>query len=434
MKTICLLLILLSFRAYPLHAQTESRGLKSTGFGVRWYSYYDFIDYILGNPFSGSGDLQAALPLWNDAGLQVRWGSSVTTVKYASVSQVIDPIADVFNIDTDLINGVNNTVGAGNMIRVRRRDAYFIDSISIRGIYYKVKTLRSDADSLILSIVPIKQPYLYTRSSWDIRNYTNDSLLYAFAPQNTNGSRRTALSDPGLSAGITWSVPLMPAMGTDTIAKFSFAPPSPVFIPAGCLAAVTVTFKSTDAWSTPGYLDDYDRFMPLMGFEYPYPVGGYMTYWRNTYKNDCNGAGLMYNTNTSRYVPTIADQGMNLPTTQFYLFEYAAIDALVRCSSCVNIADICCTSVNSTAKLVNSSHAYPNPANNSVTISLILSNPANVKISIINTEGQIVAQRETDNVSADAIPFNVASLPAGMYYYLIQTNNEYAYGKFAITH
>ncbi|MBS1688861.1 MAG: hypothetical protein JSS96_09070, partial [Bacteroidetes bacterium] len=365
------------------------RGEKKTGGGSRWYKYFNFIDEILGNPFSGSTSLTVSLPIWNDTGIKIKIDTLYKPVEYFSVSEVIDPVSDLFNLDTDLVNKVYGMPsGAGSMIRVLRGDNYFVDSISVKGIYYKVKPLRTDADSLILSVVPIKKPYKYVGLPW-IPSFTLSDTIYAFAPQKVNSSLRTAMPDTSIYPGVTWAVPLTPGMAMDSIFDYKLGLPSSVSIPAGYLAAVTLTFKSTDHWSAGDTIYNYDRFMPLFGFEYEMP-GGYMSYHRDIYQNDCNGAGLMHSVDPLTYTPSIADQGGGLPSTKYYLYEYAAIEALIRCNSCASIADLCCLDVNTVNKQINKATVYPNPADGIITISFAFAKQADINISIANAIGQVV--------------------------------------------
>jgi len=411
-----------------------SRGEKKTGSGSRWYNYFNFIDKISGDVFSGSGNLTAVLPLWNDTGIKIRIDTSYLPVEYLSVSEVIDPVSDLFNTDTSLVNQVYNlSSGAGNMLRVLRGDNYFVDSISVKGVYYKVKPLRTDADSLILSVVPIKKPFKYAGIPW-IPLYTASDTIYAFAPQKINSSRRTAIPDTSIYPGITWAVPLTPAMARDSVFTYKFELPSSVSIPAGYLAAVTLTFKSTDHWNIGDTIYSYDRFMPLFGYEYPYPTGGYMTYNRHRYQNDCNGAGLMHSVYPLMYIPSLADQATMLPDSKFYLWEYAAIEASISCSTCATIASLCCLDVNTVNKLISNTTVYPNPTENAINISFTLAKQGDVNISITNAVGQVVRTKQIGKVVKGNVIFNLSDLPAGTYYYKLHTGAEYSSGDFEIAH
>ncbi|MGN6567278.1 MAG: T9SS type A sorting domain-containing protein [Flavipsychrobacter sp.] len=405
-------------------------GEKRTGVSSRWYNYYDYIDMLLGNTFSSGQN--TVLPIWHDPGMLI--SSSLTgsdTVSYLSVAQVIDPSAGIFNNDTDLINKIDTSDVAGNMIHVRSADGYFVDSVSIRGIYYVAKPLRTQADSLIISITPNKKYYIDT-ATW-ISSFGVKDTLYAFAPTNVDSVNRCAYSDTLAYKGKTWAIPLTVAMAAG-VSNFKFAPPGgSVFIPAGYHAAITVTFKSTDSWTkNVDSIGEYNRFMPLFGYEYPYPAGGYMTYWRGTIKNnnDCNGSALMYSTDTARYIPTIMDQGRHLPVTKFDAYEYADIGALISCATCKSIA----TRIQNISSVITAGSAYPNPANNELIIPIILSRPANVQIDLVSMFGQILQTKNIDRVLNKKAIFNVKELSEGQYFYIIKAGGDQQTGRFAIVH
>jgi hypothetical protein len=77
-------------------------------------------------------------------------------------------------------------------------------------------------------------------------------------------------------------------------------------------------------------------------------------------------------------------------------------------------------------------HAFPNPANNELTISFALSDHTPVTVSLVNMLGQTAATQETAGGKA---VFNIASLAAGIYVYTIQTGSgERATGRVVINH
>lgn len=407
--------------------EIKNNGEKRTGVGNRWYDYYDFINALSGNVFSGGQS--TILPIWHDPGILMRnsiFGSG--HVDYLSIAQVIDPSAAEFN-DTSLINMVNNTAsGAGNMMYVSSADTYFVDSISIAGSYYIAKPSHTAADSLIISITPNKKYYTDT-ATW-VHSFGADTLD-AFAPTAVDSINRCAYSDTTAYSGKTWAVPLTSSMATG-ISIYKFSPPGgPVFIPAGYHAAISVTFKSTDNWiKNIDSIDEYNRFMPLFGYEYPYPAGGYMSYWRVHYKNDCNGSSLMHSNDTAHYVPAIIEQGRSLPTTKFYPYEYANIGAHITCVTCKTVV----TEVQNISPIILTSRAYPNPANNELIVPVALSKPADVEIDLVNILGQVLQTKYISRALNEKANFNVKNFPQGLYFYSIKTNDNQQTGRFVIVH
>ena len=77
---------------------------------------------------------------------------------------------------------------------------------------------------------------------------------------------------------------------------------------------------------------------------------------------------------------------------------------------------------------------FPNPANDQLDISFILNSNANVKISVINTIGQVVAVHNIGNVSNGKAVFNTSGFPAGVYLYTLDADGARSTGRFVIAH
>jgi len=396
----------------------------------RWYNYYDFIDQISGNLFSGAANQTILLPIWHDPEILLSKPSGPGYINYLSVAQVVDPSAPEFN-DTILVNAVNNVAsGGGNMMYVSDTDAYIVDSISVVGYYNIIKPSHVTADSLILSITPNKRYYADT-APW-ISSFGVTDTLYAFAPTNVDSLNRCAYSDTSIYPGKTWTIAITPSMATGGISIYKFAPPGgSVLIPAGYHAAITVTFKSMDSWiKNVDSIEEYNAFMPLFGYEYPYPAGGYMTYQRKTYKKDCNGTALMHSNDTSHYIPSIIDQGRNLPVSKFYPYEYANIGALISCISCKSIV----TGVNDITSVMSKLSVYPNPADKELIIPIVLSKPTDIEINLINGLGQSLETKKISKALNEKIVFNIEDLAQGIYFYSIRADSKQQIGRFAIVH
>jgi hypothetical protein len=411
---------------HPSEKMINSSGEKLTRLHSRWYCYYDFIDALIGNTMSGGQ--YVALPMWHDPGMLL--GSSISgtdTVNCLSIAQIIDPVSSIYSSDTDLMKLIDSTVAAGNVLQVGETDGYMIDSISIVGNYYIAKPLRTTADSLIISITPNIRYYKDT-AGW-ITSYGITDSLIAFAPRNVDSIHRCAYSDTIAVPGKTWAVPLTTAMAAG-VTKYKFAPPGgPVYIPAGYHAAITVTFKSTDSWvKNVDSITEFNCFTPLFGYEYPYPSGGYMTYWRNTYSNDCHGSSLMHNNDSAHYIPAIIEQGKGLPATKFSQYEYADVGAHVVCITC-GTADI--KDVPNSIKTIT---AYPNPANNELTIPIVLSRPEDIEIELINAAGQVLQTKSINGALNEKVTFNTKSLSQGVYFYSVKAGNEQQSGRIVIVH
>lgn len=424
--TILITLITLSNTSLAQKAvSTSSSGEKRTGASGRWYNYFDYIDALLGNTMSGGQN--ALLPIWHDPGILESHLLGGDTVACLSIAQVTDPLAGLFNSDTDLINLADSTAGGALALRIDTTKAYFIDSISITGNYYLTKPLRTAADSLIISITPNIKYYKDT-GAWMSLYGSPDSVI-TFAPRNIDSVNRCAYTDIAAATGKTWAIPITTAMSTG-ITKYKFAPPGgPVYIPAGYHVAVTVTFKSTDSWvKGVDSITEYNRFTPLFGYEYPYPSGGYMTYWRNTYRNDCNGSSVMHYNDSSHYIPTFIDQAKGLPATKFYAYEYADIGVhVIKTPTAI-------PGPQNQQSVIKTITAYPNPANNELTIPIVLSRPEDIEIELINAAGQVLQTKSINGALNEKVTFNTKSLSQGVYFYSVKAGNEQQSGRIVIVH
>ena len=73
---------------------------------------------------------------------------------------------------------------------------------------------------------------------------------------------------------------------------------------------------------------------------------------------------------------------------------------------------------------------YPNPFTTSTTLSYTLSEPSTVTISIFNPHGQLIEKIEKEQPKGEQkVQWNAEGLPAGMYYYRINTDARSASGK-----
>ncbi|MGN6567276.1 MAG: T9SS type A sorting domain-containing protein [Flavipsychrobacter sp.] len=430
-----------------VHAAAWSKGAKKTFSGGQYFSHFDFVNALLGNPFSSTSGQTVLQPIWFDSTVTQRFSTGYGTINYSAAAANIDPLSSVYSSDTDLVNQVYGlTSGAGNLMKVDTGDSYQIDSVYITGAYVIEKPSRTTFDSLIVSVVPTGGYYYFVNSTspW-ITNYgvaTTDTLR-GYAPLDVDSIRRTITSYTSGINAVTWVVPLDPTTmgsipsptdGSVTLHNFAWAPPGgPLTIPKGHSFAISVTFKSTDTW-TPHVdsVNEFNRFMPLWGYEFPYPAGGYMTYWRNTYSHDRNMGDLMFSTDSSQFLPVLPIQGWNLPNSKFFSYEYPAMGAWIECSSCRTIAQP--TAVNNVVNTISGVSVYPNPANDQVAISYRLSQQSDVTVTLSNTLGQVVASQNMNNGKLGTAIMNTSNLANGVYFYTVIANGERSTGRVAITH
>lgn len=81
----------------------------------------------------------------------------------------------------------------------------------------------------------------------------------------------------------------------------------------------------------------------------------------------------------------------------------------------------------------NTINAYPNPANNQLTVSFDIAGANNATVTLVNAIGQKVASKTVNN-GAGNVAFNTAALPAGVYFYTVEANGQQSTGRVSIAH
>src|SRR5690606_39479066 len=76
--------------------------------------------------------------------------------------------------------------------------------------------------------------------------------------------------------------------------------------------------------------------------------------------------------------------------------------------------------------------AYPNPAQDFVRIPVTLSKATDVKVSLLNTLGQVL---QTQQLYGNAVTaeFNTAGIPSGVYIYSVEADGQRNTGRVSIT-
>ena len=81
--------------------------------------------------------------------------------------------------------------------------------------------------------------------------------------------------------------------------------------------------------------------------------------------------------------------------------------------------------------------AYPNPANNTLTIPVSLTTSAAVNVNLTNTVGQVMQTQNLGSMTAGASKkavFNTSSLSSGIYFYTVEANGERVTKRVVVAH
>lgn len=396
---------------------------KTTAGGTRWYIPFEMYDYVLmGNQLANN---LSVTPIWFDSTVRQNFTTGLGTINYSSVAQVVDPISNA-----QLFNEPNAYPGE---IMISSTETYRVDSVTIMGIYDRKPNKASIVDTLIISIgVPNFTYYVNKNTSSWAAPYlpAGRDTLWGVAPTSVDSVNRSIYSDEASAPRIMWKVPMTASMGNDSLAldQFTFEVPNGGYnVPAGKRVAVSFTFKSGDTW-----VPNVDTYSSLNNFRALFGEGSQasqMPYFYYT-ENDRNGSSLMFSTDTSMYAPSVFIEGWN--TVSFRSeFLYAGIYA--SCATCAKTDDP--NSVND-VNVIATVNAFPNPANETVTIPVNLTKPADVQVSLISTLGQVIETQKVSNAASGAVnfTFNTKNLADGIYFYSVKANGQNITKRIVIAH
>lgn len=386
----------------------------------RWYNYGDYFDTTLidgGNAASISGVI-----IWNDTLGEALYTSGLAHNRQVSVGSVFHPQIHGFN-DFDYYAGEMN---------LDSTNAYSVDSIRIYG-NHNINPLKSGVvDTIIVT----------THQNANIHSirYTGMMARYAVDTLNCSNIRYDSIANtgaPGTGPAVTTTkFPIVASMWGDTLSDGTFVMQLPVSITAAAsdMAAVSISFKSGDPTfptTLPGDTIDaftgvykYNSFYPLSIFKLvgtspafaPYSAADHNEGLFKTLPSFSNGYA-------TQYVPMWA-WSTAAGTAASYL-QHIYMDWHVNCTNCKTI------SVNEVVKNVTNDRAYPNPAENQLTIAYNIAKATTASVTLTNTLGQVVAsQPATDG----KVVFNTTAIPSGIYIYTIIANGEQTTGRVAIAH
>lgn len=397
---------------------------KGTGpGGSRWYDYFNVVSALNNGIFSTNSNW-ALVPIWGDTVVRQRFISGYSAVNYSSVSQLLDPIT----------SRLFNDPSFGQVIGIKSFNAYKVDSVAVTAAYVREPGRSTNiVDTLIISVAPVTglPGYRYGKTYGDatIRGkvsaylaaaQSTDTSIFAAAPQGVDSVQKT------LNGGVTWRVLLDNSMGdapngtSVTVKGFSFAVPNGgLNIPAGSRPAVSFTFRSGDTYTVADSINMFHRFMPLSGY---LADNAPMKYYTSAYDDYSNG-GLMFYFDSTYYLPTLI---IELVNNDQFRYEYHDIAMHMTCADCDLL------SVDDATNNIQSANAYPNPASNMVAIPFSLKNAADVKVSLVNTFGQVIASQQFSGVQTGSASFNLANVPAGLYMYSVEANGEVKTGRLSV--
>lgn len=311
-------------------------GKTNAQWGGRWYSYTDY-SYNQDVAAGGSG-ASFGLTIWNDTTAYADYGSGASAVQFNSVGTSFSPRMAAWN----------NSSVYGGTIKIGPTDAFMIDSIRILGLYR-----RNPAKPLVKDTVKLSIVYGDATPASNLPVYSLSSVPYygsvSFVDMLYDSVNNTAKRASGLTPAVyTQNVVLSLADAADTDAYGtmikSIGLSTPVSVPAGNLASISLAFKSGDAsyaphdtlftsatYTTP----KFDYFAPLVMYKLDAPGG--TVDWAIYDPLDSNVGyfeeyrGMRTGSWGHNYVPTWAwTSGGSGPA----YIQYPIIDFHVFCATC----------------------------------------------------------------------------------------------------
>jgi hypothetical protein len=406
----------------PHHPHATNTANKGTGgVGTRWFSYYDWVDTTNSGSVAANSFLYS---IWFDSTVVVNYTTGPSAINFASVSQVMDPISNplIFD-DPGLYPGELDVVSTL---------PYTVDSVYFVGSYVREVTRPGTiVDTLILSIAPSTGIYQWDKVVHpEAAPYLSASqdTLFALTQFNVDETNRALITDVAGTPEKTWKIPLTnldgdtaDAGGLVSVQAFAFeVPGGGITIPAGNNFCISLAFKSGDTWvANVDSVNMFHRFLPMLGEAAP---NARMPYYWYDY-GDQNMSDLMFTTDPTFYAPTILVEATNTIG-----FSQEFLDCGAHITQAVGVNDFA-----SVAK----ASAYPNPANNVVTVPVTLKVNGTVNVTLTNTIGAVVAAQNLGTVQAGQTgkaSFNTASLASGVYFYTVEVNGQRMTNRVAIAH
>lgn len=396
--------------------------------GKRTYSFIDAIDQ---NEFAGAGlafQNPSASPVWQDSTILQRYNTGYGAVNYSSFAAGINPASAFYN--SSFYNGE---------MHITDNNAYTIDSIYLTGIYMNPNgTGATPGDKIRISVVLTSPDDM---SFWQVASTSGTVAADYLNPTGTTDTELRGMAPDADSVGriggtpgggrITWDYTLTNAdtsMATSTNSYFykrlGFAPPSPIAVAAGEMAAVSFTFISGDTWVAN---QDSVSFNPGSKAHYRMRFweetsGGLMPY-RNHSDRTLNGAAVgpewnnsscMFSTQPNRYTPSILVESFNSAT---FDNEHLDVDWVLDCTNCGPI------STNDISKEFSAVSIYPNPASSDLTIALAEAKTNDVNVTLYSITGKKLMSTTVAKGNS-SVTMDITTLSNGIYLCELESNGQ----------
>ncbi len=412
-------------------ATTGTTAGKTTAGDPRWYNWVDWL-YINDNTIENN--IQSPY-IWHRSDILSIYGDengnpTADSVYFNSYGMVFD-VVDNMQLD------YNDAGTFPGVIAVRAANPYKVDSIMVAGTYLRNPHKRDIVDTLRIGFVygdGTRQANLpviglinnTTGEESRTATLSYDTTTFAVAPGDSS-TTAVLFKDVLLTWEDTAFTQFYVGLGANEGQ-----------IPAGNLVGVSVTFKTGDndytiadtAFLGEGFYED--RFVNFGIFRphfYEQTVGGEVPAEENG----------NWNMGVSRFTPfTPTFDNYYTPSSAFggaYSFDWPNMGIKVSCATCPLTDDI--TSVKNINNVSTVGEAFPNPANDQVSVPFTVKQTANVTVSLSNTMGQVIKTQDLGKFNANQAgkaTFSVSDLSTGIYFYTVTANGQRTTKRLVVTH
>lgn len=298
--------------------------------GKRWYSYSDYLtnnlpetDYVVLNLWNDS------TALYGDDGLGDYYQN-----KFSSVGLSFAPILSTWN----------DSILYGSTIKVGPNDAYTIDSVRIYGVYSRNNNRTTPKDTLKLSFVNGNGTPTTNVQEYQLSGYGS---FYGADPLPFPALAHDSINDiAGRFPGVATApyVQNVILSNTDTASLFikTVALTTPYAVPAGNIAAMSLTFKTGDAafhpFDTVVYTSGQSKYGNFQAFIQYAGSGTFGTIDFPTYNAADTNVGYFKRLG---YIDNPVYAGFYIPTWSWLnagsmptVLQYPVIEYHINCPTC----------------------------------------------------------------------------------------------------
>ncbi len=346
------------------------------------------------------------------------------TIQFASYAALLHPQAPILN-DPNYYDE-NHPAGDGQIIGIRDGNAYTLDSVTVYGTYGRNIDKPSVVDTLRFAFI---YGDLTDGSNIPESGFVTGDIRFGAIFHDT-----IANTGAGIQGGPAVLYEDLYLTAADT-GQFGYTVPANLAVPAGNVVAVTVTFKSGEDGNYNQYVDT--AFVGELDPSKPFIFGMFrpLFFEENANQRPTHTVGN-YNAGYIKYLPPGVSQSweqMYVPHwayTEPQTLEYPFVDFHITCASCHTLEEI--SSVENVSNVISNVSPFPNPAQDFVRIPVTLSKATDVKVSLLNTVGQVL---QTQQLYGNAVTaeFNTAGIPSGIYIYSVEADGQRSTGRVSIT-